>query len=244
MPKTEQIRQAVAQADVRPDTFTKRDFTLSAGAPNSREKVATVQVNRPHAVMSGRPVDLALMAYEEVTTDANAGDAETFTLSNDLVDSGATDQSLVLYDGDTLVQPDSIDYAADSFDYTDAGTNTTLGVFYAAGDQAMVEIEKEAPNGTTQTLWSGDLGLLHMRDHGKEPVTLALNGSYWEPFVPTDWNLNIYVNAPYTVRWSKDLGGTGDEEEAINALLGVPVRKSADKIPGLARRTRLDAAER
>jgi hypothetical protein len=238
------LQTRVENVHTRRDELTKRAFTRSAGVPNSRETVATVQFDRPHAIRTA-PTDIGLMAYEEKTTDGTADDSEIFSLSHEPVESGVTDTPLVLYEeGVGRVFPDSVDYGANEFTYTSGGTNNTLGVFYASGRQAQVLVQKRAPNGVKETLWTGDLGLLHLRDHAKDPVTINLTDSYWQALVPSDWHLEVVVNAPYTVRWAKDVDGDGTDETATNALLNIPVRKARDTIDGLSTAVRTDAARR
>jgi hypothetical protein len=240
MPDAQTVRRMVQAVDRARDTLTKADFDLSAGAPGTRERIASAKVNRPHAIRSGVPVDMGIMALQTYTADGGA--PETFNLSHDLVESGATDRDVIVYVDGTRTEPASVDYDANTVDVATTADDD-VGIYFASGTQALVEVVKTAPNGVDETLWTGDIGLWHMRDHGKEPVEFSLNRHYWEPFVPTDWTLDIYVRAPYTARWSKDINGDGNQEEAINSLIGIPVNQASEEIPGLSRYTRLAAAE-
>ncbi len=235
------LQQTVADKLTHRDQFGVSDFDVSAGSPGSRTKVAEFQANRPLALRNNFPVDIALMAYEEFTADGAS--PETFDLSHDLVESGATSQNVVVYVNDTEVQPESVDYDADTID-VETEADETVGVFYASGKQARVEVQKQAPNGTSETLWSGDVKLLHLRDHNKDPVTFSLDASFWESIIPIDWKLQVYVNAPYVARFEKDVGGDGEEERATNALLGLPFIGGRSRIDGLGKRVRVDSAER
>lgn len=241
---SEKLKQRVAAEIQHRDQFTVRDFTTSPGSNGKRTSVAEFQTNRPLAIRNGFPVDLAIMAYEEQTADGTAGDQETFTLSHNPIQSGATSDNLVVYEGDTELAVDSVDFDADTVTVTPANAGSTIGFFYASGDQARVEIHKEAPNGTHEPLWSGDLKLLHMRDHEKDPVSFNFTQSYWQSILPTDWTLKVYVNAPYIARFGKDVGGDGAEERATNALLGIPFAGGTGEIEGLSQTVRLDAANR
>jgi hypothetical protein len=180
------------------------------------------------------------MAYEEFTADGGA--PETLNLSHNPIESGATSDNIVVYVGDSEVQPAAVDYSADTVD-VDTTAGDTVGVFYASGKQARVEIQKTAPNGTHETLWSGDVKLIHLRNHSKDPITFELTASFWESVIPTDWTLEVYVNAPYVARFAKDVGGDDTEERATNALLSIPYLGGTGEIAGLSRQVRLDAAE-
>lgn len=236
------VRERVAAAETSRETITKARMNLDSGAPGSRERVASVQFNRPRSLLEGYPLDLALLAYEEFTTDANAGDSESFNLSYNPVDSGATDP-FILYDDGVRVEPDSIDFGGDSFSYTDDETDSTLGVFYASGAQAQVEVQKTAPNGTHESLLSDDIGLIHLRDTAKEPLKFEFS-HFWESTIPQDWTLDIFVKAPYTVAFAMDVDGDGEAEPATNALVSFPAVQASENIEGLKRAVRLAAAER
>ena len=237
---SEELRNTVASEVTHRETFNVADFETFPGSNGRRTKVAEFQTDRPLAIRNGAPVSLAIMAYEEFTADG--GSPETFNLSHNLVESGATSDDLTVIVGDSEVAADTVDYAGDTVDVeTNAGD--TVGVFYASGKQARVELQKTAPNGTHETLWTGDLKLLHLRDHAKDPVQLSLTSSYWESVIPTDWNLEVYVDAPYVARFEKDVGGDGNAERATNALLSIPYLGGRGEIEGLSETVRIDAAQ-
>lgn len=238
------VEQRIHEADWHgPKHFGTGNLTLSSGTPGERSLVASTQVKRAHTLVQDGILDLAPVAYETFSTDGS-GTQQTFNLAHDLVESGATDQDLVLYANGSPADPDSVSYSGDSFDYTDGGAVEDLGVYYAAGDQANIEIRKEAPNGTHETLFSGDVGLMHMRDNAKDPVTFDLSLSKWQRFLPTNWRLEVYINAPYEVAWSKDSNGDGNDDPATNAILGIPHYQSSSTIEGLGEVARTDAARR
>lgn len=236
------LRDRVANADTSRTTITKAALSLESGAPGSRERVASVQFNRPHSLLEGYTLDLALLAYEEFTSDATAGDSETFDLSHQPVDSGATDP-FVLYDDGERVEPDSVDYEAETFTYTDAETGSTLAAYYASGAQAQVEVQKTAPNGTNETLLADDIGLVHMRDTAKEPLEFEFS-HFWQSTIPQDWTLDIFVKAPYTVTFAMDVDGDGQTEPATNAIVSFPAVQADENIDGLKRAVRMAAADR
>jgi hypothetical protein len=241
----DRILKELREADTYTDQFTRADFDHSAGVAGSRELVAETQVRRPHALEQGVPIDVSIMAYEEFTADGTAGNSETLNLSHDPVDSTATPQAVVVYEGDSRLPIDSRDFENDTVTVTPANADSTLGVFYASGEQARVAVQKTAPGSQAQeTLWSGDVGLIHLRDTAREPITFTFEGSPLQPVIPTDWRLQVYVDAPYTARFAKDIGGDGEDELATNALLGFNYRATHESIEGLKTAVAQDSAGR
>ncbi len=239
------IVRDLRNADTHRDQFTRADFDLSAGVAGSRELVAEKKVSRPHALEQGSPIDVAVMAYDEFTANSTAGDQETFTLPHDLVESTATPESVIAYEGDSRLSIDSYDEANDTVTVTPANADSTVGFYYASGEQARVTVQKTAPGSQAQeALWSGDIGLIHMRDTAREPIAFEFEGSVLQPVIPTDWRLQVYVDAPYTARFAKDIGGDGEDEAATNALLGFNYRATRDRIEGLKTAVAQDSAGR
>ena len=242
---SDRILNELREADTYSDQFTRADFDLSAGVVGSNELVAEKQVRRPHALQSGVSIDVAIMAYEEFTADGSAGNSETLNLSHNPVDSTATPQPVVVYENDSRLPIDSRDFENDTVTVTPANADSTLGVFYASGEQAQVAVQKTAPGSQAQeTLYSGDIGLIHLRDTAREPITLDFAGSPLQPVIPTDWRLQVYVDAPYTARFAKDVGGDGNDEQATNSLLGFAYRATKDDIQGLKTAVAQDSAGR
>jgi hypothetical protein len=238
------VVERLRNAQTNDGHLKRRDFDFSQGTPSTRSVIAEWQAERAYGIRDSKPFDLSIMAVETKTTDGNAGDTETFNLSHDLLSSNVVGESLVLYEGNQLVQPDSVDYAANSFDYTDDGTNNDLAVFYAAGDQALVSIQKVAPNGTPEELFAGDISQIHRRDQNERPLTMDLDRSPFQPIVPTDFRLEVAVNAPYTASYVADPDGDGTDVTAANSLLDIPVTGAASSIPDLGTVVRNDMASR
>lgn len=239
------IVRDLRNADTHRDQFTRADFELSAGVAGSRELVAEKKVRRPHALEQGSPIDVAVMAYEEYEANGTAGDEETFQLSHDFVDSTATPEAVVAYEDDQRLRIDSRDYDADTVTVTPANADSTVGFYYTSGEQARVTVQKTAPGSQAQeALWSGDIGLIHMRDTAREPISFDFEGSVLQPVIPTDWRLQVYVDAPYTARFAKDIGGDGEDEQATNALLGFNYRATRERIEGLKTAVAQDSAGR
>lgn len=226
------------------DRLTKADFTFYTGTANDRSKIADFKLNRLVAVREGVSFDLSITAVETFTTDGTASNTETFNLSNDIVDSEAVADSLILYEGNSEVSADSVDYANNTFDYTDDGTANTLTAFYTSGDQARVEVEKASPNGVSETLFAGDVGTIHRRDQNRDPLTFDFNLGPLQPVAPGDFTIEVYVDAPYQAAFTYDATGDSTNTPATNSLLDIPIKGARGPVSGVAKAVRMEAAER
>jgi len=222
------VVRALAEVPSRPQELSQDDLTLHDNTPGERSLIAEYKARRPFGLRQDAVFDLNLIAYESFSTDGSAGNTETFNLGHDLVDAVAVADDFVLYEGPNEVQPDSVDYSADSFDYTDDGTNNTLHAFYVSSDQAHVEIEKHAPSNHYAGLDERDAGLVNLRDQGRDPLSFDF-GDPLGGVVPTDWRVEVYVNAPYQITWSKE----GGDATPRNALITFPIRRSEQEIERL-----------
>lgn len=237
------IINRLREASTYPADFTRADFDLSAGVAGQSERIATTKLRRPHALRDDKPVSVAVMAYEEIVSDATAGNQEVINLANDLTESGATDTDIIVYEEGSLLAVDSVDYANDTVTVTPANASATLGIFYAAADQARVVLRKRDPSDNDESLFDGDVGLLHQRDHAKEPVYLDFESTL-QPVIPTNWHVDVYVNAPYQAALAMDVDGDGEDEPATNGLLSFPARGTPDEIPGLGKAVKDDRSAR
>jgi hypothetical protein len=198
--------------------------------------VASREAEVPLRVREGPAARLAFVAGEEFTTNGTADDTETFDLSHNLVDSKNT-ENLLVYAGGSRVQPDSIDYAGDSFDYTDGGTEMTLHAFYVARDPGVVTVEKVAPKTSSQvseTLTEDTTSGIADRDQNQNPVQFEFTDPY-QGVVPANWSLNIYVDSPFAVRWDDANLSTSNGDEASNALIDLPIVQYEGTVSGLGR---------
>lgn len=236
------VAKRVAAADSSTGQLTRRDFDLLDGVADEREKVASFKAFLPHLLRSEVVTDISIVAYEEFSADSSAGNQEEFNLSHSLVESGAVAESVVAYEGDSRLPVDDIDPATDTVTVTPENADSTVALYYSSDEQGRIEIQKTAPSGVFETLWDADVGKLHYRDHGKEPVMFDLDRSFWQPYLPTSWTLDVYVDVPYQARWAVDVGGDGEDEPATNAALDIPIAQATQEIPGLDEMTRIDAA--
>lgn len=236
----EQLAKAIQQVPTNDRPLTRSDFTTTNGTGGERTKVAEYQARRPVAIRPDRRVRLALVTHENKSTDGSGG-TQTFNLSRDLIDAGSTDQSLALFENGTPVDPDSVDFANDSFDYTGPGSTEDLEVYYTVGpgDQCPISIEKHAPKDVNDELWSGDLGLLNARDQDKSAIEIDFSHPL-DPIIPTDWYLRVYAEGPYAVEWDESTNNTS----APNALLSFKTRMSNRSIDGLGRAVRHRIADK
>lgn len=206
------------------------DWSVSGNTSGELTQIASFQAKRPLAVREGVMTDVHIVAYEGFTSpDLSSNSQNTYNLSNDIIDAPAVADSLVLYQGTSPVTADSVDYSANSFDYTDDGTGNELHAYYIVGDQALVDIRKVAPKNVHQTMKELDAGFANLRDQGKDAVTFDFDDPL-EAVIPTDWTLEVHIDAPYTVQWADD---SDSAATADNLLLDVPIARARDKIPGL-----------
>ncbi|QRV17469.1 hypothetical protein JMJ58_21175 (plasmid) [Haloterrigena salifodinae] len=101
-----------------------------------------------------------------------------FELGHNLIESPTTEDLLVWEDG-TVVQPGSIDYDANSFDYTSSGAVTDLDIFYIARNPASVEIRKTGPGAgakVNQMLKEAQTETIHTRDQAQHRIGHRVRG--------------------------------------------------------------------
>lgn len=233
MASKQAIVQQLEQTPGQQKHLSRSDMDLTDGTAGERSLVASYTASVPLAVEEGAAGRLMFTAGEEFTTDGS-GAAQTHTLSHNLVETKNT-QNLILYSDGDRVQPDSVDYAGDSFDYTDGGAAETLHVFYVARDPGAVTIEKVAPKTSSQVseqIGEDTTSGLADRDQNKEPVEFDFMDPL-EGVVPTSWKLNIYVDAPAAVRWDDSGLAESNGDEATNAIVDIPIFQFESNVPGL-----------
>lgn len=239
----EQVAQALANAQTQNDRVSLDQFATSDASPGVLSTVASFEADQDLAVRERKRLEIAPLARETFTTDGTGGNTETFSLSNNLIDSQATSESVVTFldDGTTVseVQPDAVDFANNTVDVTDSGSGNTLVVFYAAGDQARAIVRVVGPNGTRKDLLELDVGLVHRRDKFDNPIRFSFERAL-EGVVPDNFSIQLLVSAPYVA--SFQFSGS-ETVEAPNGLFSVAVRRSEDKIDNLGRAVRHDIAE-
>ncbi|QFU83389.1 hypothetical protein [Natronorubrum aibiense] len=237
------IQNQLKNANWIPGSVTLREFTTQESTPDEASVVAEIQVGRPLQLRDDPDSELrlALPAYEHFTTDGTADETETFELGNNLVKSPTTEDLLVWEDG-AVVQPDSVDYDSNAFDYTSSGTETDLDVFYIARNPASVEIRKTAPGAggkVNQTLKEAQTAILHTRDQAQQEVRFGFERTPLQPYLPRKFRLQVVVDAPYTVAFEAPERANGTPR-ARNALLSLPRYQTESRIEGLGTAVKQD----
>lgn len=218
----------------------RTDFDLSAGTVGQRTRIARYQTELPIALRQDAPMRLVFVAREDFTTDGTASNTETFTLSNDLIQTPNT-ADLILYEAGNRVQPDAVDYDADSFDYTDDGTNNTLHAYYVARDPVRVDVEKVSPKAqgsVSEVVYDDVTSVLHERDQNQEPPRFDFDtdANPLAPVIPRKWYLDVYAEGPVAFDWDDDTDGT----TAVNAVLSLPIRRAEERVDGLSAAVKRD----
>ncbi|QIO23721.1 hypothetical protein [Haloarcula sp. JP-L23] len=231
-----ELAQRLANTRRQPGHITPDEFDNSVNSQGQRSEIGTYQVDTAHLLRQGRdhPLKIAIPAYQKETTNGTADDSEQFTLSHDVTDTPVTQSVVCWLDGTYYGTPDSVDYANNTITVTDAGTNSNLHIYYVAADPASMEIRKSLPGESTdqsQRVYTGNLGLVHESPQLEQPEYLSLTDGEMHPWLSADMTLTVYLDAPYTVRWTDN---DGDGTEPTNALLNVPVLRGSREVPGLA----------
>lgn len=214
----------------------REEGTTQANNIGENSKIAELVAGVPHRLLEGpeNPLRVAIPAYESFTTDGTADNTETFNLSHNLIECPSTQDIVVWENGQYQGVPSTVNYSADSFDYTDDGTGNTLHVWYMPSEGATVELQKTIPKGSTegsQRLYEAPLALLNRTDQTEQPEYLSLDETPLQEWVPADVRLEAYVNAPYKVRLTDP---DGDGATATNARLSIPALKGQDSVEGFA----------
>jgi len=226
-----------------PGSVSRRDMTLRAGTPDDDSVVAEIKTGRPIQLRDDPDANLRLVlpAHEHFTTNGTADEAETFALGHNLIESPTT-QDFLLWEDGSVVQPDSVDYDDNSFNYTSSGTNTDLDVFYVARNPASVEIRKSAPGAggkVNQTLKEAQTAILHTRDQAQQEITFGFDRTPLQPYLPRKFRLQVVVNAPYSVAFEAPERANGTPR-AHNALLSLPRYQTEERIEGLGAAVKQD----
>jgi hypothetical protein len=240
MPDMNEVVAALQGVPAVEQRLRRADFNLTNGSSGSKTQIAQYQAGVPLAIREDR-MRLVFVTREEFTTDGNANNTETFTLSNNVIETANT-TDLVVYNSGSRATPDSIDYGADSFDFTDSGTNNTLDVYYVPRDPVQVTVEKHAPAGhgsVSEVLYDDATSVLHERNQNKTPPVPSYT-SPLQPVVPKDWTIEVYQDGPVALEWDESTRNT----TATNAMLSIPVNRAEEQVDGLGRAVKQDIVDR
>ena len=223
------------------DTLTRADFEASPYSGGDEETaILEYQARQPLAVRDGARYRIVPVVRETFSTDGTADNSETFNLGSNLIDSDVS-EDVVLYDAGSRAQPDSVDYTADSFDYSSPNTDSTLTVYYVAATQATLKLKKVGPGGSnSETLVQHDIGIINRRDPNRDPLEFNLNLSPLQGTVPTDWSLEWRISGPFNSGWDPE-----NDPTPVNFLVSLPInRANVSEVEGLASEVSRDTSER
>ena len=221
------LQRRLENATRRPDELSPADFDTSAGSIGRESIVAEIKADTALALRDG-PIKLAVPAYESFETDGD-GSTQTFALSHGIIESPDTQDAVVWFGGEYQGVP-TIDHDNDEITVDGPGEVVDVHVFYLSPKPATIEIRKSNAEGNSyRDLWDGNLGLIQQTDQNEQPEVVRYGGGL-RRFVATDMNLEIMVDAPYTVKFETD-----DGAEATNALLELRIFRTDRTIEGLNR---------
>jgi len=235
------IKTRIQETGRSSQRLTQANFETSTGASGSKTRIATFQADTPLAFRE-TSVRMVFITVEEFTA-AGDGAQETFNLDHDLLPTNNT-SDFVLYADGSRVAADAVDYANDSFDYTDDGTEQVLHAYYVARTPVQVEIVKSAPTSQGQvaeTVYDDVTSILHERNQHKSPPEMDFpGGDSLKPMVPRKWSVDIYAKGPVPFAWDDSAEDNPQGTEAKNAVLSIPVARFNDNIEGLGQAVKED----
>jgi len=227
--------EALASTPASQQRLKRQDFTLTNGTPNTRSKIGEYEAELP-IVMRQDSLRLMFVVQEQFQTDSNAGNQETFNLSNNIIESANT-TDLVLYDSGNRVQPDSVDYGNDSFDYTNPDASADyIHAFYVARNPVKLSIEKASPSaqgGVNDVMYDDVSAILHERDQNQEPPSMDFDHPL-DATVPRKWRVEIYQDGPVGFDWDDSDAANSQGVTAVNAIISIPITRAKQDIEGLA----------
>ncbi len=221
--------EAVAGTPYSTDRLRTQDWEQADAVA---EELSTVAEVKPKRAFAFRPeaYDLDIPAYESFPSDATTGDTDTFDLSYFPMQSPDAAENVVVYEGGvkTPKADYSVDYDANTLDYTGDETANDLHVWYFSAMQANVSVRKVAPNGTYEHLDRADLSLVNAQNTNEDPLEFEFDHAL-QPVVPAYWKAQIRVDAPYPVKWEVDAAdGTA---RADQLLTDVPINRADRDLP-------------
>jgi len=238
----EELQQRLRAVSRQPGHITPEDMDTSVNSQGHRSRIGRFTASTAHMLRQGRenPMRVAVPAYYGDTTNGTADDSETFTLPQSIVDAPVTQSAVVWIGSEYYGSPDAIDYDADEITVSDPGTNNTLHVYYITDRAATLEIRKSVPQSSSdgsQRVYNENLGLVHGTPQQEQPEFLSLGQTPLQGWVGTDMTLDVYVDAPYTIRWTDP---DGDGTEPTNALLNIPAMVGSAEVAGLTSTVKQD----
>lgn len=237
----QKVMQQLAETPATSQRLRRDSFDLSNGVAGARTKIASYTAESPLVLQPGE-MRLMFTAVEEFQTSGN-GNQETFNLSNNVIPTDNTNDFVLFSDGNRA-KADSVDYAADSFDYTDGGAQEYLHACYIPRDPVQVEIVKSAPKkqGTvSQTVYDDVTAVLHERNQHKEPPSMEFpSNQSLKPVVPRKWSIDIYADGDVSLQWDDSDLANPQGATATNALVSIPVNRAKRDVQNLGQAVKAD----
>jgi len=231
----------LAQVPATNQRLKRQNFALNNGVAGARTKIGTYKAESPLSFRE-EAVRLIFIQVEEFQTDGS-GNQQTFNLNHDIIPTDNT-TDFVLFEAGSRVQADSIDYAADSFDYTGPGSAEYLHAYYVPRDPVQVEIVKSAPKSqgqVSEVVYDDTTSILHERNQNKEPPMMDFaNDSPLAPVVPRKWTVDIYADGPVGFDWDDSDSANSQGTTAVNAVVSLPVNRAKRDVSGLGQAVKQD----
>jgi hypothetical protein len=228
------IMDQLKQVPASSTQLKRQQFNLTNGTANQRTKIAEYQAESPMFLRPDAPMRLAFTVVEQFQTPGD-GTQTTYDLSSDVLQTPNT-VPLALFEAGSRIQPDSIDYAGDSFTYTGPGSAEYLHAVYVPRDATRIDIERQAPRsqgGVNDVPYDDVTSLLHERNQNKEPPTMDAD-HLLDLVIPRKWKLQVYAEGPVGFDWDDSSTANAQGVTASNAILTVPVRKATTDVKGLS----------
>lgn len=238
----QRVVQALANVPANEQRLKRQDFDLTNGTANARTKIASYRAESPVAFRAGEAVRLMLVTVEEFTTEGDSAQ-DTYNLSHDIIPTSNTTDFVLFSDG-TRTQADSVDYAGDSFNYTDGSSAETLHAYYVPRDPVQIEVVKSAPKSqgkVSEVVYDDTTSILHERNQHKEPPEMDFSGrSPLAPIVPRKWTVDIYADGPVPFEWDDSAEANSQSTTAVNAVVSLPVNRAQRDVSNLAQAVKQD----
>lgn len=244
---SQQTKDRLAETRWTDDHINIGAFDQSAYAAGTDESaILEYKTPRPLYIKTDESLDAAIIAHESFTTDGAAGDVETFNIAGELIEAPPTAPNVVAYVDGNRVSPDSVTYGESGTSAVslpdDGTTNAPVDIFYATGDQASIEVQKVAPNGSVkQPIVSQNSGVLNRRPQNEQPFFLTPETEA-DPVVPSDFTLRVTIqSSDVSVAWA-DSAATAAGADPINFVFSIPVQRGDSGVEGLGDEVRMDMA--
>jgi hypothetical protein len=236
------VVKALAQAPATTQRLKRQDFDLTNGTANARTKIASYQAESPIAFRE-EAVRLMFVQVEQFQTPGD-GSTTTYNLDHDILPTSNT-TDFVLYDSGGRVQADQVDYAGNSFDYTNPDAAAEyLHAYYVPRDPVKVEVVKSAPKSqgkVSEVIYDDTTSILHERNQHKEPPEMDFSGrSALAPVVPRKWTVDVYADGPVGFDWNDDDTANSQGTTAVNAVVSLPVNRAQQDVSNLAQAVKQD----